>query len=65
VLLLISLSRTHKHYNCVFEKLNKDLREESKKAKPDVSSVQPSSGRKLLSITRNPIRITIDSSSFN
>lgn len=63
--LLVILCEAHNHYTCVFDSLNRDLREESKKAKPDVSSVQPSASRMLLTITRNPIRITMDSSSFN
>lgn len=55
----------HNHFTCVFDRTNKDLREESKKAKPDVSSVPPTSGRMLLTITRNPMRITLDYSTFN
>lgn len=63
--LLIFTVSPHNHFTCVFDSTNKDLREESKKAKPDISSIEPTSGRTLLTITRNPMRITMDTSSFN
>ena len=67
ILLLVAIwqAAAHRHYTCQFDQLNRDLREESRKAKPDISSVQPGPGRILQTITRNPIRITTDSSSFN
>ena len=40
ILLLLTLVSSHT-YSCLFDKRNKDLREESKKAKPDVA-VHPS-----------------------
>ncbi len=61
--LLVALN-AHNHYTCIFEKINRDVREESMKAKPDVSSVPHGSKRMLLTITRNPIRITLDYSNF-
>lgn len=62
---MLVLVNAHQHFSCVFDSINQDLREESKKAKPDISSVAPGQGRTLLTITRNPIRITMDSSTFN
>ena len=35
-LILLTIVNAHT-YNCLFDKMNKDLREESKKAKPDVA----------------------------
>ena len=64
VVILVVVS-SHNHYNCVFDQNNQDLREISRQTAPDVSTVEPSSARNLLTITRNAIRITTDSSTFS
>jgi hypothetical protein len=54
----------HNHYNCVFDQTNRDLHDISFASKPDEGIPPSSHGRNLLSITRNSIRITLDSSMF-
>ena len=63
--ILLTITTTHKHYTCHFDTLNQDLREQSKTAQPDIATYEPGHGRNLLTITRNAIRITTDSSTFS
>lgn len=65
ITLLLVAFNAHNHYTCIFDKINRDVREEGRLAKPDVGTVSPTSKRMLLTITRNPMRITLDYSHFN
>jgi len=76
IMLLMITIFAHNHFTCVFDHYNKDLTEISRQTPRDIPMLEPfhagsnkdnkdsNQGRKLLTITRNPIRITIDSSNF-
>ena len=62
-ILLVAMVYNHT-LGCQFEKHNKDLHEESRKAKPDEPS-RHESGRLLQANSRVAMKISLDTTNFN